>query len=304
MASVGAGTDHILSASNNYDISKELIMQGESFRIEPQYEVFHTVGYYGQDVTNPRLYNASLELGDVSIISKLVRNTADVSGFESITDTYNVIKMAYDRGDLSGALLQMPEDPEFRAELHEALQQALSGETTVTVGYVNNTNTPIVLQQVRKTSSKSEVVLYGGEYGKTPIVEAGSTHKSDCTIKFFEPYYTISYDKLLDGEGEGLPDRYYIQRDKQEIVLPNLVRPGYHFDKWNGLPFADKEKVGDKTIMSFDWENNLANASYNFGDETLYPTFKYGYTVTFNPSLDYIVDVEDFRLGMTNRTCF
>ena len=26
------------------------------------------------------------------------------------------------------------------------------------------------------------------------------------------------------------------------------------------------------------------------------------YTVTFNPSLDYIVDVEDFRLGITNRT--
>lgn len=27
------------------------------------------------------------------------------------------------------------------------------------------------------------------------------------------------------------------------------------------------------------------------------------YTVTLNPSLDYIVSVEDFRLGMTNRTC-
>lgn len=26
------------------------------------------------------------------------------------------------------------------------------------------------------------------------------------------------------------------------------------------------------------------------------------YTVTFNPSLDYIVDVHNFRLGMTNRT--
>ncbi len=25
-------------------------------------------------------------------------------------------------------------------------------------------------------------------------------------------------------------------------------------------------------------------------------------TVTFNPSLDYIVDVEDFKLGLTNRT--
>ena len=26
------------------------------------------------------------------------------------------------------------------------------------------------------------------------------------------------------------------------------------------------------------------------------------YTVTFNPSLDYIVSVDDFTLGMTNRT--
>ena len=28
------------------------------------------------------------------------------------------------------------------------------------------------------------------------------------------------------------------------------------------------------------------------------------YTVTFNPSLDYIVSVDDFQLGMTNRTHF
>lgn len=27
------------------------------------------------------------------------------------------------------------------------------------------------------------------------------------------------------------------------------------------------------------------------------------YTVTFNPSLDYIVTVNDFKLGMVNRTC-
>lgn len=282
---VAAGTDHTLSASNNYDISKELIMPGESFRIEPQYEVFHTVGYYGQDVTNPWLYNASLALGDVSIISKLVRNTADVSGIEEITGTYNVIKMAYERGDLIGALAQMPEDPELREELEQALQEALNKETTVTVGYVNNTSTPIVLQQVRRTSSKSEGVLYGGEYGMTPIVEAFSTHKSDCTIKFFEPYYTISYKDLLEGEEEGLPDRYYIQRESQTLVLPNLVRPGYHFDKWNGgMYFADQEKVGDTTVLSFDWENNLANAGYNFGDETLYPVFEDGYTVTFNPN--------------------
>ena len=28
------------------------------------------------------------------------------------------------------------------------------------------------------------------------------------------------------------------------------------------------------------------------------------YTVTFNPSLDYIVGVDDFRLGATNRTSY
>ena len=27
------------------------------------------------------------------------------------------------------------------------------------------------------------------------------------------------------------------------------------------------------------------------------------YTVTFNPSLDYIVSVNDFKTGLTNRTC-
>ena len=27
------------------------------------------------------------------------------------------------------------------------------------------------------------------------------------------------------------------------------------------------------------------------------------YTVTFNPSLDYIVSVNNFQMGMTNRTC-
>ena len=30
--------------------------------------------------------------------------------------------------------------------------------------------------------------------------------------------------------------------------------------------------------------------------------YKVIYTVTFNPSLDYIVSVKDFRPGMTNRT--
>ena len=28
------------------------------------------------------------------------------------------------------------------------------------------------------------------------------------------------------------------------------------------------------------------------------------YSVTFNPSLDYIVGVDDFKLGVTNRTSY
>ncbi len=278
---VATGVSHILSAGNNCDISKELIMPGESFRIEPQYDVFHTVGYYGQDVTNCWLYNASLTPGDVSVVSKLVRNTADVSGIkESRTDTYNVFKMAYERGDLNGVLEQI-EDPERRAKLKQALQNA--SETPVTTGYVNNTNTPIVLQQVRTTSSKSEGVIYGGMGDIIPLAEAGSSHKSNFTIKFYEPYYTISYDDLLEGEDVGLPDRYYIKPEGQTITLPNLVRPGYHFDRWDGgMYFADREKVGDTTVLTFDWDNNLVNASYNFGDEILFPVFDNGYTVTFN----------------------
>lgn len=152
-----------MNAGNNYDISKELIMPVEVFSIEPQYDAFHTVGHYGQDVNNCWLYNASLEKGDVQIISnKLVRNTADVSGIkESKTDTYNVFKMAYERSDLDGVLAQI-EDPERRAKLEQALQNA--SETPVTTGYVNNTNTPIVLQQVRTTSSKSESFFDIGDY--------------------------------------------------------------------------------------------------------------------------------------------
>lgn len=282
---VGSGAEHVLSESNNYDISNELIMPGETFRIAPSFEITNSNGYYGQNVTNPHLRGASLELGDVSVISKLVRNTADVSGIEaSIEDTYNVIKTAYDSGALSAALEQKPQDEELLADFQETLQAALSAETTATLGYVNNTNTPIVIQQVRTTSSKSEGVLYGGDSGIIPIVEANSTHKRDCTIRFYEPYYTLSYTGLQGNEGEGLPDRYYIQREKQELVLPNLVRPGYHFVGWAGLPFAEQKKDGSTTVLSFDWANNLLNASYNFGDETLSPDFEQGYTVTFNPN--------------------
>lgn len=188
-----ASQGHCMNAGNNYDISKELIMPGEVFRIEPQYEIFHTVGHYGQDVTNCWLYNASLEKGDVQIISnKLVRSTADVSGIEeSKTDTYNVFKMAYERGNLNGVLEQYAEceDPELRKELKQKLRDAMSSEVTVTTGYVNNTNTPIVLQQVRTTSSRSEGVLYGGTMDgeKSAIYELNTKSESFFDIGDYFP---------------------------------------------------------------------------------------------------------------------
>ena len=72
-----------------------------------------------------------------------------------------------------------------------------------------------------------------------------------------ENYFTE--EELAD-----LPDRYYFQREEQQIVLPNPVRPGYHFKNWrnNGgdtiIGSGETKTVKDgKTIITFDYENGL-----------------------------------------------
>lgn len=294
---------HVLNEENNWDISKEIIMPGDSFVIEPKYEFSHekvqNVDFWA---ACPRLIHASLYLDYVGsndyngenvrwYTDKLVRSKAEPSKIVPCkNNTYNVIKMAYDRGDLDSVLASMKSDDE---ENKKALEDALKGEVTVNAGYVNNTDTPIVLEQVRGGSSQSEGAIYGGEYGMTVLVDAFSTQNWGCTIQFYEPYYTITYENLLDGEEKGLPDRYYIKPEKQEIILPNPVRAGYHFVEWRGgLNFADKINDGENTVYTFDWENNLAEAGYDFGDETLEPHFSSGYTVTFNANGGLMDDEE------------
>lgn len=285
--------EHVLNEANNWDISKEFIMPGESFRIEPKYNVQHEKLTAGAEEVGARvtLSNAALFLnkpgsdteGQVTWYdSKLVRSEAETSKIvPGPRNTYNVIKMAYDKGDLKNALSYIQDDDNTN---QAALQAALGDQATksVNAGYVNNTNTPIVLEQVRGSSTEEEGKIYGGEYGMTLLVDACSTQRWGCTIRFYEPYYTLTYNNLREGEEEGLPDRYYVKNGQQEIVLPNLVRPGYHFKEWVGnLSFAEKTDDGEKTVYSFDG-NDLLNAGYNWGDETLYPSFEYGYTVTFN----------------------
>ena len=42
--------------------------------------------------------------------------------------------------------------------------------------------------------------IYGGEYSSTPMIVGYTTHNSNCTIRFYEPYYTISYKELSEEE--------------------------------------------------------------------------------------------------------
>lgn len=282
-----SAVEHKLYEGNNWDISKEFIMPGEEFYIVPKYEE----PQYGKLTAGAMEEGVSLMLSNAAILldgssearwytNKLVRSQADTPGIvASRSNTYNIIKMAKDNGDLDPVIGNIKPDD---IDNQTALLNALQGQSSVNAGYVNHTNTPIVLEQVRGSSTIDEGKIYGGENGDTLIISACSTQRSGCTIRFYEPYYTLTYEKLLPGEEVGLPDRYYVQNAQQEIVLPNLVRPGYHFKEWTGgLFFADKNNVEGNTVYSFDGKK-LLNAGYNWGDETLSPTFQYGYTVTFN----------------------
>ncbi len=291
-----SGAEHVLKEENNWDIKDELIMPGESFYTKPKYEfsyeklqtgVLHLTAW-------PRYLHAAITLnkpdGDENgkvwwYTDTLVRSTVDTSKVVSCGSTsYNVIKMAYDRGDLSA--LQGDET------CKDTLQAALKGQTTANVGYQNNTGLPMVLEQVRGGSTMDEGTVYGGEYGKDLLVDAWSTHNWGCVIRFYEPYYMLSYEfdgadgEFTDEEKKVLPDRYYIQREKQEFNLPNPVRAGHHFVEWRGglVGAADVKQSKESTTLSFDWEHNLYGSGMGIGDQTLRACFEKGQTVTFHPN--------------------
>ena len=127
--------EHILNEENNWDISNELIMPGESFCIEPKYECTTSKVQSGvlEFAAVPILSHVSLllshpdsdpnsDLDDGKVrwyTNKLVRSTADTTKIVPCkTNTYNVIKTAYDKGDLDNALAQNPQDAEQIGRAH------------------------------------------------------------------------------------------------------------------------------------------------------------------------------------------
>ena len=269
--------DHPLKEENNWDISDELIMPGEAFYTVPKFEVTYDHGYYGQTVTNLCLYHVSLVLGEEPRFydSKLVRNKVDIAGLTADrTNTYNVWTTQTELWKKSLESAEMGEDTQ------KQLKAFQEGESTENAGYTNNTNTPIVLEQVHTGATEHEGTIYGGEYNSIPMIVGYTTHNSNCTIRFYEPYYTISYKELSEEEQEGMPDRYYVQREKQELILKTPVRAGCHLTGWSGMAFVDEKVEEGRTIFSFDWEHNMIHA--NLGDQTVTPRYDSGKTITFN----------------------
>ena len=251
--------DHVLNEdtpSTNMDI---LVMPGESFTAQPNMDIHKgncaciTADYqYWKYITTVQFMNADLYLGYVNIPNYsahepryvsdgyLTTSTPDLSKLEPITKYYdNAIKIAYEN-----KLLEI--DPSaYGEEEYSNLQSALEAACelpghTFNAGYVNNTGLPMRLDACYaggKGAEGEEVGTEGcGHVGHGPVQSMYGGGFSQFYVTFYEPYYNINYEGVenyfTEEELADLPDRYYIQREEQQIVLPNPVRPGYHFKNW------------------------------------------------------------------------
>ena len=317
--------DHVLNEDTprtNMDI---LVMPGESFTAQPNMDIHKgncaciTADYqYWKYVTTVKFMNADLYLGYVNIPNSnysahepryvsdgyLTTSTPDLSKLEPITKYYdNAIKIA-----IENKLLEI--DPSaYGEEEYSNLQSALEAACelpghTFNAGYVNNTGLPMLLTACYaggKGAEGEEVGTEGcGHVGHGPVRSMYGGGFSQFYVTFYEPYYNINYEGVenyfTEEELADLPDRYYIQREEQQIVLPNPVRPGYHFKNWRESGYdtiigsGETKTVKDgKTFITFDFENGLR---YGAGDKNLAPIFTRGCTVTFNPNGGALKDGE------------
>ena len=316
--------EHVLNKDthrNNIDI---LVMPGESFTAQPNIEIDKrdckcvTADGKWKYVTTIKFMNADLYLGYVNIPNSnysahepryvsdgyLTTSTPDLSKLEPITKYYdNAIKIAYEN-----KLLEI--DPSaYGEEEYSNLQSALEAARelpghTFNAGYVNNTGLPMLLTACYaggKGAEGEEVGTEGcGHVGHGPVQSMYGGGFSQFYVTFYEPYYNINYEGVenyfTEEELADLPDRYYIQREEQQIVLPNPVRPGYHFKNWRESGYdtiigsGETKTVKDgKTFITFDFENGLR---YGAGDKNLAPIFTRGCTVTFNPNGGALKDGE------------
>ena len=315
--------DHVLNEDTHRTNMDILVMPGESFTAQPNMDIHKgncaciTADYqYWKYVTTVQFMNADLYLGYVNIPNYsahepryvsdgyLTTSTPDLSKLEPITKYYdNAIKIAYEN-----KLLEI--DPSaYGEEEYSNLQSALEAACelpghTFNAGYVNNTGLPMRLDACYAGGKRPEGEEVGtegcGHVGHGPVRSMYGGGFSQFYVTFYEPYYNINYEGVenyfTEEELADLPDRYYIQREEQQIVLPNPVRPGYHFKNWResgydtiiGLGETKTVKDG-KTFITFDFENGLR---YGAGDKNLAPIFTRGCTVTFNPNGGALKDGE------------
>ena len=315
--------EHVLNEdthTNNMDI---LVMPGESFTAQPNMDIHKgncmcvTADYqYWKYITTVKFMNADLYLGYVDspnysaheprYVSDgyLTTSTPDLSKLEPITKYYdNAIKIA-----IENKLLEI--DPSaYGEEEYSNLQSALEAACelpghTFNAGYVNNTGLPMRLDACYAGGKRPEGEEVGtegcGHVGHGPVRSMYGGGFSEFYVTFYEPYYNINYEGVenyfTEEELADLPDRYYFQREEQQIVLPNPVRPGYHFKNWRESGYdiiigsGETKTVKDgKTIITFDYENGLKRGA---GDKNLAPIFTRGYTVTFNPNGGALKDGE------------
>ena len=314
--------DHVLNEDTHRINMEILVMPGESFTAQPNMDIHKgncmcvTADGKWKYITTVQFMNADLYLGYVDspnysaheprYVSDgyLTTSTPDLSKLEPITKYYdNAIKIAYEN-----KLLEI--DPSaYGEEEYSNLQSALEAACelpghTFNAGYVNNTGLPMRLDACYAYGKKPEGEKVGtegcGHVGHGPVRSMYGGGFSQFYVTFYEPYYNINYEGVenyfTEEELADLPDRYYFQREEQQIVLPNPVRPGYHFKNWRESGYdiiigsGETKTVKDgKTIITFDYENGLKRGA---GDKNLAPIFTRGYTVTFNPNGGALKDGE------------
>lgn len=313
--------DHVLNKANNWDISDELIMPGESFTT--QYDLDYvqrncscvTADYqYWKYVTYYTFDNAGLYLGDPNtntphtpryVYNQLKGREPDLTKLEPISEEYNAVDIMF--GGNYEELQKEIGDNEIYENVKgqlEALANDPSASVRINIGYVNNTGLPMMFV---------EPTLHGGLYSDE-LDEVEGWHVGHggvswayryqglSNIRFLEPYYNISYEGVEDFTEEelaALPDRYYVQREEQQLVFPNPTRAGYHFREWS-VPGYDRLILNmDETVTVEDGativtlnEDNFGKYYYNAEDKTLMPKFDRGDTVTFNPNGGALKDGE------------
>ena len=296
--------EHVLNKGNDWNISDELIMPGETFRTEGDYD-FDPNGWGNYDLDGRLDYQRDVMMANVELLlskpssgfefdweyhSQLITSTPDISKLTPIPEDFNLTKIAYDRGDLDDLL----KDEACTEDTREQLNTLMETTREINTGYINETGLPMVLRSVSGGSTNNEGDGFGGPYGLHHVYDAKSTTMAGATVAFYEPYYELSYkitgfygEEFTAEELEQFPKGYYMQREAQQLVLPNIVRPGWHFGGWYyglGIDESDIVVEGGKSIITFDWENNLSKCNSIERLTELTAHYTEGRTVTFNPN--------------------